>query len=230
MNAIANPAKREQILEKSRFASLFSFDVLPYVSVAQYDKNEYIIQSDEPLKRLCYLVGGTAKLYVFHKNGKQTLVNFFTPPCILGESELFDDTKQPFPLQALTLCTVIEVDTRRCKPLLLSDATFLRNLCIMTAKKSVAQNKKYTNLVSYPSENNFASYLLLTQCDGIFCERYTETADYLGISYRHLMFLISNMCASGILERIPGGLRIKNFEQIQKLTNEMNSTEFDYTT
>ena len=229
MNLIAISSQRKQILDESGFASLFSFDILPYVSVAQYEKNEYIIPGDASLNRLCYLVGGTAKLYVFHKNGKQTLVNFFTPPCILDESELFDSTKQPFPLQALTICTVIEVDTRRCKSLLLADATFLRNLCIMTAKKNVAQNRKYINLVSYPSENNFAAYLLLTQYDGVFSERYTETADYLGISYRHLMFLISNMCDSDILERIAAGLHIKNFEYLQKLTNEMNGSEFDCT-
>ena len=67
----------EQILEQSGFLSRFSFDIRPYARIRDYEKDEAIIVSTSKLTRILYLIRGTAKLYSQHKNGRQSLINFF---------------------------------------------------------------------------------------------------------------------------------------------------------
>ena len=221
MKTITNRTRVREILKNSGYPELFSFDILPYIRIVEYDKKEYVICGGVPLKRLLYLVEGTAKLYTVHKNGKQSLINFFTPPCILGETELFDEQKLPSPLVALTRCVFIEADIAGCRRLLLNDARFLRNLCEMSMKKSVAQNRKYMDLAAYPSRNNLAACLLMLQSEGVFTEKYTEIADYLSVSYRHLMHLITELCEEGLVERTAEGLRIVDWAQLRELAGDL---------
>lgn len=211
----------EQIMEQSGFLSQFSFDIRPYAHVREYDKDESIIVSTSNLTRILYLIKGTAKLYSQHKNGRQSLINFFTPPSFLGVPELFEESKQPYPLVAQTRCRFIEVDTTRCRTRLLQDALFLRFCCSMALKQNAAQNLRYMNLTAYPCRNNFAASLLLLQNDGILSVKYVELAEYLAVSYRHLMHLISELCSEGIVERVPRGLRILNWEEVYGLANEI---------
>lgn len=221
MKKITRPEQARELLRRSGFLEWFSFDVLPYLQVVEYGKAEYVIRGDQPLTKLYYLVEGTVKLHRVHKNGRQSLIDFFNPPCILGEAELFEADKLPSPLVTLTPCVFLEVDMCRCRALLLSDARFLRELCGMMLKRRVAQNRKYLNLAAYPSQNNLAVCLLHLQSEGIFAEKYTEIADYLSISYRHLMHLIAQLCDEGVVERVPQGLRILDWDRLRALSGEI---------
>lgn len=216
-----NRTNTDQLLEQSDFLNQFSFDISPYTHIREYEKDEQIIVSTSNLTRILYLIKGTAKLYGQHKNGHQSLINFFTPPAFLGVPELFEESKQPYPLVAQTRCRFIEVETARCRSRLLQDALFLRFCCQLALKQNVAQNLRYMNLTAYPCRNNFAASLLLLQNDGILSVKYVELAEYLAVSYRHLMHLISELCREGIVERVPKGLRILDWEQVYSLAGEI---------
>ncbi len=123
---------------------------------------------------------------------------------------------------AQTKCRFIEVDTSRCRARLLQDARFLRFCCSMALKQNVAQNRKYMNLAAYPSRNNFAASVLRLQSGGILSLKYTELAEYLTISYRHLMQLITEMCSEGILKRVPKGLQILDWKSLEDLADEVH--------
>ena len=212
----------DKILKDSDFLSHFSFDIRPYLRVVTYKKGEYIIRDTDHLTRVLYLETGTAKLYGIHKNGRQSLINFFTPPAFFGVPELFEENKKPFPIVAQTKCRFIEVDTSRCRARLLQDARVLRFCCSMALKQNVAQNRKYMNLAAYPSRNNFAASVLRLQSGGILSLKYTELAEYLTISYRHLMQLITEMCSEGILKRVPKGLQILDWKSLEDLADEVH--------
>ena len=207
----------ETILKKTEFLSHFSFDIRPYLRVTTYKRGEYIIRNTDLLTRVLYLEHGTAKLYGFHENGRQTLISFFTPPSFFGVPELFEESKRPFPIVAQTDCRFIEVDTSGCRYTLLADALFLRFCCSMALKQNVAQNRRYINLTAYPAKNNLAFCLLKFQSDGLFSLKFTELAEYLTISYRHLMQLVSEMCGDGLIERTSKGLRILDRKKLQAL-------------
>lgn len=43
---------------------------------------------------------------------------------------------------------------------------------------------------------------------GLFSELLTETASYVGISYRHTLRVLNQLCVEGMLEKGPSGYRI----------------------
>jgi len=59
-----------------------------------------------------------------------------------------------------------------------------------------------------PLEARLRAYIAHSQRDGVFRGRLTETAEYLGVSYRHLLRTMNELCARGILEKTSGGYRI----------------------
>ena len=214
MKSAESTAVTDRVLKEHEFESHFSFDIRPHIRVTEYEKGEYIIRNTDQLTRILYLVSGTAKLYGFHKNGRQSLINFFTPFSLFGVPELFEENKRPYPLVAQTRCRFIEIDTKGCRAGLLQDAQFLRFCCSMALKQNVAQNR-----------NNFAACLLLLQNGGLLSVKYTEIAEYLTISYRHLMHLISTMCEEQILERVPKGVRILDWDKVRELAEEIREEE-----
>ena len=221
MKYVESDAAVKAILDQQDFLAGFSFDITPYVRVADYEREEYIIANTWELTRVLYLVSGTAKLYRFHKNGRLSLIGFFTPPSVLGIPELFEKGKRPFPLIAQTRCSLIEINTQGCRELLLNDARFLQSGCSMALKQNVAQNVHYINLTAYPVRNNLAECLLQLQRDGIVTIKYTELSEYLVVSYRHLMYVIRELCGEGILQRISKGFRILDMARLRALAEEI---------
>ena len=59
-----------------------------------------------------------------------------------------------------------------------------------------------------PLEARLRAYIARSQREGVFTGRLTETAEYLGVSYRHLLRTMNELCARGILEKTRGGYRI----------------------
>ena len=55
--------------------------------------------------------------------------------------------------------------------------------------------------------------------------KYTEIAEYLTISYRHRMHLISTMCEEQILECVPKGVRILDWDKVRELAEDIREEE-----
>ena len=70
-----------------------------------------------------------------------------------------------------------------------------------------------------------AACLLLLQNGGLLSVKYTEIAEYLTISYRHLMHLISTMCEEQILECVPKGVRILDWDKVRELAEDIREEE-----
>ena len=125
-------------LEAYTIQSLFSFNISPFIQVFQFDKGDFIIQEGTEPKYLFYMVEGKAKLYVTHKNGKVSLINFLTPPIFMGEIELLNEEKYSKSIQTSSKCICLGISIEQCKEKLLADAHFLKYLCIFLSNKSTA--------------------------------------------------------------------------------------------
>ena len=149
-------------IEKYTIQSLFSFDVSPFVQVFQFEKGDFIIREGSAPEYLFYMVEGKAKLYVSHKNGKVSLINFLTPPIFMGEIELLNEEKYSKSIQTSSKCICLGISIEKCKEKLLADAHFLKYLCIFLSNKSTADSTKYTKHQAYPLENKLAEFILLS--------------------------------------------------------------------
>ncbi|MFT5874853.1 MAG: CRP/FNR family putative post-exponential-phase nitrogen-starvation transcriptional regulator [Clostridium sp.] len=208
-------------IKKFPINDIFSFDMLPYLHLVQFNIGEFILNEGSTSEYLYYLIDGKAKLYLTHKNGKVSIINFIESPCFIGEMELIGTQAESNGVQALTICHCFAISVIDCKDKLLNDIKFLKYLCIFLSNKAINNTSNYTKNQSYPLENRLAAFILLTSNNLLYTEKHTETSEFLGVSYRHLLYVLADFCKTGILHKEDCGYKIINLSSLNKLVKEM---------
>lgn len=200
------------------FKSLFGFDITPYLSTVKFESGESIIKEGQAAPYLYYLVDGRAKFHLTEENGRISMIRFFTAPSFIGEMELLFDDGRVNAVTALTNCTFYSIDLRKAKSLLLSDPVFLRNLCIYMGRKRQEDTNSFSKTAAYPLENRLAAFILMSETNGYYRMPHTEASGYLSVTYRHLLYVIKDFVAKGIITKTPQGYRIDDYETLENLT------------
>lgn len=201
------------------FEELFGFDIRPYVSLVRFDPDDTILTEGSEPTHLYFMASGRAKLFITHKNGAVTLINFLEAPCFIGEMEMVNSQKACHGVTAISTCFCFSIDLSTCQELLLNDPRFLRNLCRFLSEKALIDVNNYSRNQAYPLKQKLASFILLTSNNGLYRERHTETAAYLGVTYRHLLYVLAEFVKEGILEKTSAGYRIVKLEELKKLAD-----------
>lgn len=215
MEKIQSSSIIENHLNQHSFADLFSFDIKPYLSIAKFEPGEAILQEGTAPSHLYFLFEGRAKLYITQKNGNINLINFLESPCFIGEMELLDSTGACHGVTALQTCRCFSIDVSACRHLLLNDNCFLRNLCRAMSQKTLRDVQNYSRNQTYPLKTKLAAFILMTSRNGFYRERHTETAAYLGVSYRHLLYVLAEFVSEGVLEKTKSGYHIIHPDTLQ---------------
>ncbi|MGO3791539.1 MAG: transcriptional regulator YeiL [Enterococcus gilvus] len=223
MKKLQNEKLKQQFIQSSDYLDQFSFDISLDTHLFFFPANSYIVKEDNPPSHLFYLVKGKAKLYDTLANGKVALIDFFSPPCFIGEMELVDENQTAFSVQAIEDCWCLAVARKDCQKRLLQDTLFLQKLCIYFAHKNYRNIKASTQNQGFPLSQRLASFILLTQNEGTYRETHTQVAEYLGVSYRHLLFVIAQFVEAGYLEKIEKGYLIQDIETLTRLSNEVKA-------
>lgn len=220
MKVIQKPNHQEGCQNLFPLSDFFNFDIRPYVTVVQFEADEMILQEGEKLNTLYYLISGRAKLFLSHENGRISLINFMDAPCFIGEIELLDAQKLANGVKAITTCICFAIHVSACKEQLLNDNKFLRYLCITLSKKAVGNTSNYTKNQSYALEVRLAAFILTTSYNGLYREKHTEVAEFLGVTYRHLLYVLAEFVKKGILKKTEQGYYIENADKLRKLADK----------
>lgn len=65
-----------------------------------------------------------------------------------------------------------------------------------------------------------ANFILQTAADGCYRERHTEAAEYLGVTYRHLLYVLADFVKKGIVKKTPQGYRIENPQLLRRIAGK----------
>ncbi|MBE5874895.1 MAG: cyclic nucleotide-binding domain-containing protein, partial [Lachnospiraceae bacterium] len=133
----------EQSDEIKTLQNIFGVDISPYVTIREFEPDEFLIREGERLDYLFYLMEGRAKLFLSQENGKISLINFIEAPCFIGEMELLDESRLPQGVKAISLCRCYQIEISRCRELLLQDVKFLRYLCAFLSEKATQNTNNY---------------------------------------------------------------------------------------
>ncbi|AUV00440.1 transcriptional regulator YeiL [Phytobacter ursingii] len=221
MKEIKNDDLKQQLINNSGYRSHFSTDVLADTRLFHVVAGDYIVKEGSQPLHLFYLARGRAKLYATLPNGRVSLIDFFGAPCFIGEIELVDKHHEPRDVQAIEECWCLALSMKQFRPQLLNDALFLRNLCISLSQKNYRNIVSLTQNQSFPLLNRLAAFILLTQHDGIYHEKHTQAAEYMGVTYRHLLYVIAQLTHDGILAKQKTGYVIRNRKALTALAMEM---------
>lgn len=195
---------------------LFEFDIRPYTTDMTFESGDHILFEGTVPEYLYYLFEGKAKLYLSHKNGRTTLINFLSAPCFIGEMELLGARETSNGVIAVTRCCCHAIHIQSCKEQLLNDTTFLRHLCLLLSQKAVENTDNYSVNQSFPLEVRLARFILMTEHNGLYREKHTEVAEFLGVTYRHLLYVLADFVKRGVLEKMPQGYHIKDDAVLKK--------------
>lgn len=213
--------KKEDYIKKYSFQNFFSFDIAPYIQVCEFEKGEFIFHEGSLPEYLFYMVEGKAKLYVTHQNGKRSLINFITSPSFIGEVELLNAQKYTRGIQTVTKTICFSLPYQDCKQKLFADSVFLRELCIFLGNKMARTTTRFSQTQAYPLENRLAAFILMSSDENFYKEKHTEISEYLGVSYRHLLYTFSQFCQSKIIKKSGKGYDIIDKKRLQELAQEV---------
>lgn len=208
-------------IDKYPISQFFSFDITPYLHVFEFEKGEFIFQEQSFSDYLYYMVEGKAKLYITHKNGKVSLIDFLSSPTFMGEMELLNEERYSKGIQTVTKTICFAVPVREVKDKLLGDPVFLKMLCLFLSQKATAMTAKYTQNQAYPFENRLASFILLSSDQDFYKEKHVEVCEYLGVSYRHLLFVLAQFCEAGYLVKQNRGFMLQDRLALEQLALEI---------
>ncbi|MHC1783531.1 MAG: transcriptional regulator YeiL [Anaerolineaceae bacterium] len=214
------PEKIKHCLEQSDFKSLFSFDIQPCVEVHTFQRKELLCQEGEKFPYLYYLIAGKVRIFMSHKNGKISLINFLGSPAIIGELGLVGVETLSKGIEAMVDCICLAISLNRYQHILLNDALFLQHLCKILGEKTITRTERYAKSYNFPFENRLASFILKTEQDGYYLEKHTEVSEYLNVSYRHLLFVLNRFCQKKWLFKDERKYQILERAQLQRLANE----------
>ncbi|MFK3936839.1 transcriptional regulator YeiL [Alkalihalobacillus sp. NPDC078783] len=214
--------KMNQYFKNHPIAHHFSFQVLEYMTVHEFQRNEWIVREGAKPDALFYMIKGKAKIYTTHQNGKVSLINFVNPGDYIGEMELLHENYYSKGIQAAakTVCYSIPLNT--CRTKLLEDVVFLRGLAIFLSKKATFMSTKSSQSHAFPLENRLAHFILELADQGIYREKHVTVCDYLGVSYRHLLHVLHLFCEKRYLSKEGKAYHIQNKESLQKLADGLS--------
>lgn len=222
MKEIKNNELKKEFILNSGYTENFSVDVLAETQLFHFSPRDLIVEEGCDPAYLYYLVRGRAKLHVTYPNGKVSLIDFFGATCFIGEIELVDTSHQSLSVQAIEDCWCLALPMAKYRPLLLADVKFLHTLCVLLCRKNHKNIASFTKNQSFPLNNRLAAFILFTQHNNLYAEKHTLVADYLGVSYRHLLYVIAIFVSSGLLKKESTGYRIRNKKRLTNLALEMD--------
>jgi CRP/FNR family transcriptional regulator, putaive post-exponential-phase nitrogen-starvation regulator len=215
--------KKRLYMENNSIAHLFSFEIGACMEVHEYQRDEWIIQEGMRPEFLFYVMEGKAKIYVTHQNGKVSLIKFINAHDYIGEMELLNDVYYTKGIQASTKTICYALPFHRYRNQLLEDATFLRELTKFLSVKATLMSAKYTQSLAFPLENRLADFILQTSDEGIYKEKHVTVCDYLGVSYRHLLHVLTQFCEKNYLQKVGRHYQIKQYDSLYELAEVLKN-------
>ena len=151
----------KQFILNSHYLAQFSTDITAQTQLIKFPAQSFIVKESATPEYIYYLVKGRAKLYDVMANGKVTLIDFFTPPCFIGEMELINPASTPYSVQAIEDCWCLAVSIRDNQSQLLNDPVFLKHVCIYLAQKNTRNiGVSYRHLLYVLAQFVKAGYLV----------------------------------------------------------------------
>jgi CRP-like cAMP-binding protein len=216
--------KREHYLEEHSIAQLFSFPIEEFIEVHEYERGEWIIKEGMRPDYLFYVVEGKAKIYVTHHNGKVSLINFINAKDYFGEMELLNEVYYTKGIQTSTRTVCFAFPFRLCRAQMLEDPVFLRGLTKFLSEKATKMAAKSSQSLAFPLENRLADFILQTADEGVYKEKHVTVCDFLGVSYRHLLYVFAQFCDEGYLQKEGRHYRIRRYDSLYELAGMLGNT------
>jgi CRP-like cAMP-binding protein len=178
------------------------------ISIARYEKGDVVCHENQLLGYFVICVGGHGKSYVNERNGKSLILNIFKKGYVIGDYELIMNFATMTTVIADTVMTCILIPLKSYRDYLLNNLAFMRKVSEILANKLYASLHHSAASRLMPLEYRLCVHLSKVTRHGIFNFRLTDTAEMLGVSYRHLLRTMAALVSQGIITKTSSGYSV----------------------
>ena len=192
------------------------YEYLKNCQIHIYNSNEHLLYQDDEVLNLYILIKGDVFVYVNGKNGKKLILCHYQSKGIIGEiSLMLNEYISSTTVKAISQVECIAIDLKKNAKYLKENIQFLNIIGQNLSLNLLNRSHAHISSAMYNSEERLCSYILLSHHNGIFKEYLTDTAQSIGISYRHVFRIINRLCKENILEKTNNGYKIINMKELE---------------
>ncbi len=224
MKKISNNILLNRYIVKHNIINIFDDSILKYAQLHYYEKNEHILQAQSELNYYYLFVDGKIKISYLLENGKSILLRFYTDFDSLGDLELLNNISVRCNVEAIENTYLIALPSKTLRDNYCDNPKFLKHIINSLSQKldATCNNSSY-NLV-YPLINRLSSYLVEHITDKNYIRlnsSYTEIAQFLGTTYRHLNRTFNILQSQEIIKYDNKTVYILKEEELRKLSKNI---------
>lgn len=198
---------------------LFTAEILANSSIQYIEAKEYIHRQGDEMTDLFYIVSGSAKILKTETNGKRTLIQFLAPHDFIGELAFIEaevSKEETKDVQARTPVICLAIPMSYAKSVLAKDPVFLQKIGQYIGRKLISRMEHFSVNQNFELRDRLAEFLWHNTVDSYVVEKNSEIAEYLGVSYRHLIYTLKEFRQLGFLDKedsmyVVDRTRLKNY-------------------
>lgn len=224
MRKISDDELLKHYIEKYDIEKIFDDEIIKYVQLHFYEKDEYILEAGETLEYYYLLVDGKIKIYYPFENGKSMLLKFYQDFNTIGDLELLKGIAILCSIDAVEDTYLIAIPSAMLREKYFNNIKFLHHLIDSLSEKlyGTINNSSYNFI--YPLINRLSSYLIEHLTDQnciILNSSYLDISQFLGTSYRHLNRTLKEMEAKSIIKCDDKKIYILNIDELKELSKNI---------
>ena len=191
--------------------------VLDQSFLTSYSHGEQIHQANTPLDYLFFMIKGKGKILLTQENGKTTIIQFIHQNDWIGELTILGAETETREIRSIghTICLAIPMSV--VTAYLLNDITFIRLMGAYAGHKLVSRTMHFSKNQNYILKHRIAIFILEVSSDNLYQENHMQVAEYLGVSYRHLLHTFKDFRQEGLVTKVGYQCFKINLTEIEKL-------------
>lgn len=184
-----------------------------------FEPGENIVQMGEKISHLYLVTDGRAKAFRLADNGKHLIICQYISAGLVGDIELLTDNDcATTTVTAISPFACIAIPYQTCRQELKVNLQFSNALGRILAEKLAGSADNYVSSALYTGQQRLCSYILRNANGNHFCENMTEVSASIGMSYRHMYRVLSELCRNEILRKTQTGYIITDRDALSSLS------------
>ncbi len=216
MKSTKDLSRYQSLIREYGVFSIFPSAAEKDMELRLFDRGEFLFLQGYPICGFYFQLEGQIKLVRTLQSGRETVIRHLEAPRIYGGAEFFLD----LPASVSALVTVpaafLYLPFEPWKGALSRDPDFLYFLGKNYAEITYVSNTNFPISQTASPAARVASYLLSNEKNGLFSGPLTEAPEYLGISYRHLLRILTEFVQKGYLKKEGSRYRIADREGLME--------------
>jgi CRP/FNR family putative post-exponential-phase nitrogen-starvation transcriptional regulator len=194
-----------------------SEDILNDSVIMQFNHNEHIIRANQSLPFLFFILKGKAKVTFLQENGKSVLLHFPKENDWIGELSFIGVEEETKDVVSIGKTVCLAIPSRIVTDKLLADNSFLKLIARFIGRKLLDRTEHFSKNQGYDLKFRLATFIIDASNDNHYDEPHTIVADYLGVSYRHLLQVFKDFQEQGYITKIKSHRYTINKQKLSSL-------------